>query len=381
MTRRKSRRVRGDGTTYQRKDGRWSGEITLPDGKRRQVYGRSEAEIKTKLKKLVDDFEETKRPKDGPETLGAYLQEWLEDTVSEGTRERTFIRYEEICRLHIVPTLGHLPLRDLARHHLQTLYRNKRKEGLSKQTVKHIHDVLRNALNVAVDSKYLDENVVLVAKPPRLPKVKKKKGIPIETAIRILTLVQQERWLDCPVTLALQFGIREGELLALRWANVDFEVGIIRVEEQVQRIKKKGLKVVDTKPLTECHEVPLTELAKKALARQKARIDAMRIAAGDKWVERDLVMPNTIGKPMEARNLIRRFDAFLAKHQLPDMVFHHLRHSTGGLLTRLGVPIQTVSQILGHADISITARFYLGKDQTAAKAALDKLSTELDKTA
>lgn len=358
MTGQKPRRPRGQGT--QLPDGRWQVRMRLPGGKTKAFYGKTLREAQRKraeAKQLLERGYNISNPR---LTVGEYLEQWLRDVVRPAVRPNVYHRYEINVRKHLVPALGHIRLDRLAAENVDALKSQLLASGLAPRTVKNIHATLRNALNAAVARRRLTWNPAAVSGPPRVEKPSHQRLTP-EQSILLLDRVAGTP-LECIVTLALTTGLREGELLGLKWEDVDLDAGVIRVRRQMQRIPGEGWRESEPKSATSRRSVLLTPLALAALERQRAAVAELRERArltGEEWDGRyDLVHPNQHGRPIEKGNLLRRWRRFLAKNGLPPMRFHDLRHSTARLLLALKVPLRTIQEILGHSQISTTSDIY-----------------------
>jgi integrase len=160
------RRGRGEGSVYQRKDGRCIGEYEDANGKRRYVSGKTKAEVRTKLRKLLADRDAGIAYDSENLTTGAYLDKWL-DAVEDTVRQRTWQRHEEVVRLHLKPTVGNAKLDKLSALQVQAMYRRKLDSGLSPRSVEIIHATLHKALKQAVRWSLIPRNVAKAVTPPR----------------------------------------------------------------------------------------------------------------------------------------------------------------------------------------------------------------------
>ncbi|MDN5347458.1 MAG: hypothetical protein PWP65_1022 [Clostridia bacterium] len=227
------KRANSEGTVYKRGDGTWCGQLVIAwegDKPRRVTYyGKTKKEVLDKLTQAKAELQQGTFVEPTRLTFGDWLQVWLEEYKKPAMRPATWANYEQIIRLYLVPTLDNVPLRELRPEQLQRLYNQKLQEGLSTRTVRLIHTVAHAALKQALKNGLVARNVAEATSPPG---VKKKE-------IRVLSLEEQHCFLEAAreerlypaFLLALAAGLRLGELLGLRWQDVDFEWGGISVNQ------------------------------------------------------------------------------------------------------------------------------------------------------
>src|SRR5450759_1240081 len=309
MSKRKSKRIKGpkaangEGSVIQRKDGRWMARWTAPDsmtGKRKRyaIYARidelggrhtfqNETDALAGLADVLYNPQSRALTAGGPEpTLATYVKQWLSIST---VRTKTKYRYAELLNHHILPTLGDTKLAALEATHIRALMVRKHEGGLSARTCNHMRAVLRNVLNDAMRetvngrAKYgITRNVAGDAKPLKDQAVEEG-YLTAPQARTLLELAAPDP--DGPAwTLALTTGLRQSELLGLRWADVDLDAPSLRVVRGVQRHPNAGTWLVeDPKSTTGRRTVPLTNLAVVALQRQRSLQAAARLAVGKRW--------------------------------------------------------------------------------------------------
>jgi len=294
---------------------------------------------------------------DERQTIGQYIATWLE-TIKPTVRPRTWARYTELMNLHAVPALGTTPLTKLTAQQVQRLYSAKLAEGLSSTTVHHLHAVLHRALDQAERLGLVGRNVSELANVPRMAE-HELHVLDGEQARSLLTAAQGSR-LEALYVLAISTGLRQGELLGLRWSDVDCDRRTLRVRATLQRTKANGYQLAAPKTKHSRRQITLTTVACDALRTHRARQIQERLAAGPAWDSiHDLVFPNTVGKPMDGMNLLHyHFYPLLQQAGLPRIRFHDLRHTAATLLLGRGVNPKIVSEMLGHASIGITLDIY-----------------------
>lgn len=372
------RRGNNEGTIRKRGDGRWEARLSLENGKSKAFYGKTRAEVAERLSQALHEQRQGLPPGDGKQTLGQYLTAWYE-TVKPQVRLSTYRRYGDYVNRHLVPGLGRHPLAKLNAQHLQLFYARKIEEGLSPTTVHNLHGVLHRALADAVRLGLVPRNVTELARPPRKASHEMRTLSPAEVR-RFLAVVQGDRF-EALYILALSTGMREGELLGLRWQDVDLARAVLQVRMNVQETLGRYI-LAETKTAHSRRSIGLIGPAVAALRRHWERQQVERASMGGLYdATLDLVFPNGYGRLMIPHNITKRsFKRHLEAAGLPRSVrFHDLRHTAATLLLSSGVNVKVVSEMLGHADVGITLRVYahvLPHMQQAAVAAMEGLIGE-----
>jgi integrase len=372
------KRANQEGSVYKRKDGRWVASIVLENGKRKSIYCKTQQEAIKAVRKANQDKDQGVLLSGEDQTLDTFLTSWLQDTIKNKVRARTHERYCELLQLHVLPILGKVQLQKLLPQHLQKLYNQKLEEGYAPQTVKHIHRVLHRALGDALRWQLVVRNVCDAVDPPRVPK-KEMQALTGEQAQQFLEAAQGDS-LEALYVLALTTGMRRGELLGLKWTDLDLALGILQVKRTVSRLAKKGFIVSEPKTAKSRRKIHLTQLAIEALKHHRIRQNEARLAAGPAWDEQGWVFCNTLGRPLEAGNMLRRsFRPILIKAGLPMIRFHDLRHSAASLLLSLGVHAKIVQELLGHSQIGLTLDTYSHVLPSLQEEAVSRLNTLLSR--
>jgi integrase len=368
------KRGNGEGSITKRRDGRWMARYTVhtvKGPKRKHIYGRTRQEVAEKLSKAVSDRVGGLDFDGDHETLEAYLQRWIDEVLRGTVKQSTLENYAYIARLHIIPELGRVRLKALKSRDVRRLYREKLEAGLSPRTVQIIHTVLRKALQQAVRDDVLPRNVCDAVTAPRQTK-KEMQPLTPEQAKRLLENVHEDR-LRALYILAVTAGLREGELLGLRWEDIDLERKLLQVRRQLTRTRD-GLSFTAPKR-GKARVVRLTDLAIAALKAHREAQNEERAKAGSLWEETSLVFTSTIGTPVDVGNLTyRSFRPLLKSADLPRIRFHDLRHTCATLLLSKGTHPKIVQEMLGHANISMTMDTYshvLPDIQEKAVSAMD----------
>jgi integrase len=246
-----ARRGHGEGSIYQRKDGRWAASISLEGGKRKTFYGKTRKEVQEQLKAVLYDQQKGMLVTGPQQQVGQFLTHWLENVHKQSIRSRTYERYEEIVRLHLSPGIGHYRLQKLSPQHLQSFYTKKLEEGLSSTTVISFHNVLHKALETAVRWNLISRNICDLVSPPRRKRFEIQ-PLSIEQVQQLLAAARGHR-LEALFILALASGLRRGELIGLKWQDINIQTGTLQVRRILTRVPSKlpGKGYVEAEPKTE----------------------------------------------------------------------------------------------------------------------------------
>jgi len=335
------RRGKGEGSIYRRRDGLWVGQykIDTPEGRKtKYLYSRDRKEVARRLAKAIADRDGGLVFDSGSLVLGEYLDSWL-NVVKETIMYGSFRRYEAICRLHIKPHLGSVRLNQLSPMQVQGLYKIKLDSGLSPRTVVYIHTTLHKSLQQAVKWSLIPVNVVANVDKP---KNRSKEVKPLdEEQVRRLLEAAGGNPLESLYLIAVTTGLRQGELLGLKWSDVDLEGGILKVRRTVYN------GVINP---------PKTKKGKRSVTLTKRAIRSLE----NHPRECEWIFCTKTSTPISCHNLHNRsWKPLLRKAGLPiDTRFHDLRHTAATLLLTKGVHPKIVQEMLGHSSISITLDTY-----------------------
>ncbi len=310
----------------------------------------------------------------GRQTVSNFLQQWLRDYARPNTAPKTFRRYEQIVRLHLTPVIGEIRLSKLRPLHIQAVYRKVGEKGLSARTALHCHRVLREALHHAVKWQLLSRNPADAVESPR----------PLRFEIAALGPEDLKRLLDAAdqtnygplVTVALLTGLRTGELLGLRWQDVDFEHAVLRVQQTCQWLSGEGFIFRQPKSHRSTRPVALSPDTLEILRQSRVRHLEERLAAGTAYEDNGLVYADALGRPIHPSTLRQAWLGIVEAAGLEGFRFHDLRHAHASLLMAQGVHPKIVSERLGHSSVSITLDIYSHVApglQAEAAAGLDAL--------
>jgi integrase len=356
-------RANGDGDVFPRKNK--AGKITSyrgayvgPDGRRRYVSGKTKEEARKALREARSNADAGLVFDAGKLTLAGYLDRWLDDSVKDTVRQRTYERYESIVRVHIKPAIGRVKLKALTPAHIRALYRKKLDAGLAPRTVNYIHVTLHKALTQAVSDGLVQRNAASV-KAPRPGKPEIKPLSPEQARKLIATAREDGDRFEALYVLALHCGLREGELLGLRWADVDLDgdAATLQVRRTLSETRT-GHKFEKPKN-GKGRSLRCSQKATEALRSHRARQNEERLRAGSLWQDNGLVFPTTTGTTMSGTNLLgRHFKPLLKRAELTAIRLHDLRHTCATILLMAGKHPKYVQELLGHASINITLDTY-----------------------
>ena len=348
------KRANNEGSIYKRSNGTFSVQVTL-EGKRLTKTFDTQSECKDWLHKIHGQIDDGLTYSSTQLTLGEYMDSWQASTKTT-MNPSTWKQYSQLIRSYLKPYLGEAKLAGLKTEHVQALYNQLLDKGVGIHAIRKLHDGIHSALETAVKTGNLTRNPSHYAKPPKEPLVEMQ--ILDENQIgQFLLAAGQHRW-EALFHLAVITGMRQMELLGLKWSDLDWNKRTLRVERQLLRPNDSDVKF----------SAPKTRHGKRSILLGFRTVDVLRShfqrqlelkkVAKDKWVESGLMFTTGSGGPIHPRNLLKEYKELLKTAGLPDIRFHDLRHTAASLLLNQNVPVITVSRRLGHARASITLDIY-----------------------
>jgi integrase len=367
------KRGNGEGSIYKRSDGRWVGQYlvhTAKGPKYRYLYGKTRREVDEKLTKAKAERNGGLVFDAGTLTLAEYMDRWLRESARNRVRPKTYKDYAGLTRVHIVPALGHVKLKNLTSLHVKSFYGSKLESGLSKRTVEYIHTVLHAALKQAVRWELVPRNVTDSVDPPR-PEKEERPTLNLEQARLFLEAARGNRF-EALYVLVIQTGMRRGELLGLRWDDVNLEKGLLHVR---QALAPDGKSFSLPKTSNGRRTIRLTPEAVEALKKHRIAQNEDRLRQGGSWRDHGLVFCSTVGTPMSPDNFVKRsYKPLLERAELPQIPFHCLRHTFATLMMPNGHP-KVVQEMLGHSRVSTTLDIYSHASQDMQDEAVRRFGT------
>ena len=376
------KRANGEGSIRKRKDGRWEGRYTAghdPEtGKAiyKNVLGRSQAEVKEKLKQAIEETQALDVTKAGKYTVGEWMEVWFQDYAKIKVRPSSHQTYQGYIHNHIRPNIGDIPLEKLTSLDLQKFYKKLlvqgrvdrveakgQPKGLSAKTVRNIHQILSSALKLAQEQRLILTNP---AEGCALPRVEHQEMKTL-TTVQLASFFREAR--ESGVFelyyLELATGLRRGELLGLKWEDIDLERGDLRVRRQVSRINGEVVEA-PLKTKNAYRTLPLAEDTVSVLKEQRKKV------GNSPWV-----FPSPNGGPISPDSVLHMLHRVLKRAGLPKVRFHDLRHTFATLALQNGVDVKTVSGMLGHFSAGFTLDTYAHITSAAQRQAAKTMENVL----
>lgn len=376
----KKSRAAGEGSISRREDGYWVGRLSLgkdDQGKRQRktVYGKTQAEVVSRLEALRQQSKSSKKSILGKDTLGSFLQRWLDDDVSVNKAAKTHEEYELAIRLYVTPFIGAERLAVVDGEKLVEWQARMKRAGHSANTRLRAIRVLRNALNKAVKLRLLAVNPMAAVDKP---KVSRKEVIPLEPSEchKLFRTCERHRIGDL-IILAAMTGLRKGELFGLHWDSVNLPEGVLFVRRSLVETGS-GLSVKEPKTAAGRRMVTLGQDAVEALKRRMAKAQA----EGFDPELVPIVFPNTEGGYLRGSNFDRNIWYPIREAAgIPETVkFHDLRHTQASLMLAAGVELKVIQKRLGHRDFATTANIYAHLMAGAQAEATSKVDALLSRS-
>ena len=361
----------------------WRASITIGIGdngkiKRKEFTGKTQQEVKKKLEEYKKEMLLGTISSDDKITVSEWYHTWLFDYRIKDLKPKSFEKYEGIYRNYIKDSeLGKIKLKDLRATHIQRYY-NKLQDTKPISTIKGINTRLKPCLGEAEKQGYIQKNY---CKMVTLPKDNNKK------TIQVLTQQQQKLFieaikghkLEVLFLIALGTGLRLGELLGLKWSDIDFNTGILTVNRTLSRVKNQTTgkyEIIEQTPKTKNSNrtIPIPNDILNKLKEHKKNQSKQRLFVGEGYINNNYVFTDDIGNPIDDKRPGRNLKSTLAKLSIEPIKFHALRHTYATRLFEANVPPKTVQVLMGHYDISITMDIYTHVMEDAKLEAIEKLN-------
>lgn len=362
------KRGQNEGSIRKRKDGTWEARVTvgiLANGKqnRKSLYGKTRQEVSAKMTDLLNNLQKGLITNPTEITLEEWLDYYMLEYKKRYVKPTTYINYTVKVKNHIKPAIGHYKLKALRQDIIQKFVNNLTDKGLAPSTVEDIYKLLRNALETAVDDGLIVRNIANKVKLPKIPKPQ----------INVLTQEQQNAFVEeakntymgCVYILDLCTGMRLGELLGLKWEDIDLMEKQIHIVRTLRKVKdpdnseeKWHLEFGTPKTAASQRSIPLNETAVKVLHDVRKQQLQNKLKAGSAYTDNNLVFSTQLGKPLDPTNMRRTFYTICDKIGVSGLHPHCLRHTFATRGAENNVDVRVMQRFLGHSTIKETADTY-----------------------
>lgn len=372
MASQRKRNPNGAGTITKRKDGRFQAAVYVlqPDGTRARkfAYGKTWAECDAKRRDLLDKVASGTPVPTRSAKLAEWLTYWLDSVVKPRRKLSTYDKYEAHVRLYLAPMLGTKRLESLSAPDVRRFLLQLEKKTTAA-TAKESHRVLRTALSAACREELITRNVAKLVEPPRATPRELSPWSLAET-LDFLAAARRDP-LYAAFVLAIAMGLRRGEIVGLRWQDIDLENRVLLVRQQVQR--RRGVLYNDETKGRRSRAVPLPAMCIAPLRWHRMKQRTAYAATGIDWTTAGYVFATRTGRPVEPRNVHRSFVRVSEAAGLRLVRLHDARHGCATLLTAAGVAPRVVMEILGHSQISLTMDVYTHVVQDTQREAISHM--------
>lgn len=386
------KKANGEGSINKYKNG-WRATITIGRNSngtliRKQFYGKTKIEAINKMNEFKLKYKNGLIPNNEKITLAEWFYIWLFDFKSNTLKSSTIERYNSLYKIYIKEQyIGTFKLKDLNSPIIQKYYNELKDKGISATTIKMLHKVLKSSLSQAQNINYIPINYCNNVTPPKIPPHTKDK-------IEIFSIEEQKNFLDFIKNhkykmffiLALSTGLRIGELVALRWSDIDFNKSTLKVTKAISRSYKlidntRTFILEETTPKTpsSIREVPIPNNVLHQLMLYKSSQDKIKESAKSVYNDNNFLFANELGEMLLPDTLSKSYNKVLKAANIPHKKFHSLRHTYATRLFERGVPLKTVQKLLGHSSITITADIYTHVSPTEKISAVEKLNDLFEK--
>ncbi|WP_098899467.1 tyrosine-type recombinase/integrase [Streptomyces sp. st77] len=368
----RKRNPNGAGTITKRKDGRFQAAVYVlqPDGTRARkfAYGKTWAECDAKRRDLLAKVDQGVPVPTRSAKLSEWLPYWLDNVVKPRRKLSTYDKYEAHVRLYLVPMIGGKRLESLGVADVRRFLVQLEKKTTAA-TAKESHRVLRTALTAACREELITRNVASLVEPPRA-KSRELSPWSLDETLTFLAASRKDP-LYAAFVLAITMGLRRGELVGLRWTDLDLDRRVLYVRQQTQR--RRGVLYDDDPKGRRRRAVPLPAMCIAPLRWHRMRQADAKARAGESWQEGGHVFVTRTGRPVEPRNVYRSFTRVAETAGLRVIRLHDARHGCATILTAAGVAPRVVMEILGHSQISITMDVYTHVVQDTQREAISHM--------
>ena len=364
-----TRRANGEGSIYQRQDGRWAASISIGRTKRKHFLGKTRSEVSSKLNEALAERQKGIPIVSNNQSVSQYMQSWL-ISVKSSVRPRTYESYDLNVR-RLTPLIGKRRLNQLTPAVVESGYAELAASGLSNRSIVQAHTVLHNSMKKALQWGLVGRNPTEAAYVPRA--LRKEMQTLSEEEVRLLFAATANDELAALWVLLTTTGLRLGEALGLKWSDIDFGNDRLVVRRALQRQRENGLAFVEPKTAKSRRTVYFPSGTGDSLREhRKAQLEA-RLVAGQLRDDNDLIFCRPDGRPLEPGNVTHRFQRLLKQAGLKHVRLHDLRHTAASLHLARGENPKVVQEMLGHSTIAVTMDIYSHVTHALHAAAASKM--------
>ncbi len=364
------RRCNGEGSIYKRSDDRWCGSYFDAAYNRHYVYGKTKGEVKQKLKVKMSSDNVSLTGPSPPRSLPTF-QEWVLEFLRKYKKNElkatTYGSYISVYTVHIENSkIGKMRIDRITTDNLQKYYNDKIAAGYNSKTVRSIETIINSALNQAIKLRMISENPNLYTTIPKKQRYEAK-VLSKEDVEKILHMAKSEYLYPIIIT-TVYTGLRKGEVMALKWENIDFSEKKIHVKNSLCRIEDEEpdanghrhahYEILEPKTRKSIRTIPMLDVVYEALLEQKQRQENDKNLAKDMYNDQGLVFANPFGIYYDQRVFHDKYHQFLEKYDLPIIRFHDLRHTFATLLIESDISMKIVQELLGHSTITTSMDIY-----------------------
>jgi len=370
------KRSAGEGTISQLPSGSWRAQVSLK-GRRLSHTAKSQQGARDWIRKIQDQIDQGLTYDDERTTLGKFMEGWLASKKPQ-LRTASIEQYTKMSKSYILPQLGSSRLKDLGPGRIQELYDEMARSGKSARTIKLMHVILRMCLEQAKRLGLVARNPSEFCKVPKSPKVEM--SIWDESQVNQFLVSIHGHKNENLYYMALATGMRRGELLGLKWQDVDWKNHRILIKRQVSNPEGGGFVFQEPKTSLGVRSVQLGAGIMERLRSQLRTVDIMRAISRDRWIEYDLVFPSLIGKPQYGNNISIEFNNLVDQSGLPHIRFHDCRHTAASILLSRGIPPVIVAGMLGHSISTLLSTYahFIPDMQDEASRIMDEVTSSIE---
>ncbi|WP_181557086.1 tyrosine-type recombinase/integrase [Thermaerobacillus caldiproteolyticus] len=347
-------------------------------GKRKQAsFGpfRTKTEAKKELLKIKRQVDEGSYFKESTEDFPVFMERWFNTSYKKTVEITTANSREYIIRNHIMKHFEHKKINEITTFDIDCFYVDKLDDGYSGAYIRHMHNLLNQAFDQAVRWSLVKMNPVRNAKPPKV-KSEEKTTWTVDEVNRFLNLIKN-RSIEIPYFLAIFTGMRRGEVLGLKWDDVDFENKKIRIKRSLCFVSGQGLIFKEPKTQKSKRQISISQHVVNVLKKHKQKQEFQKEKLWRQYEDNNLIVCTDDGKPLDPRNLLRQFYRLIEEANVPRISFHDLRHTHATILMQQGENPKVVSERLGHSRVGITLDLYSHVSDDLQEQAAEKFENTL----